>query len=967
MIGRAVSHYRVLEEVGSGGMGIVYLAEDVRLNRKAALKFLPPAIARDPQAEGRLLREAQAASTLDHPNIATVYEIGEWEGQLFIAMAYYKGETLRRRIERGTMPIDEVATIAAQIADGLATAHAAGIVHRDLKPANVLITPQGQVKILDFGLAKLVSAERETALSMTGPGTTLGTVAYMAPEQARGLFVDQRADVWSFGAVLYEMLTGRTPFTGNSLTAILLSLATETPAPVRSLRPDTPPELERLITGALQKDPDRRTPTIAEISAQIGEYRARVSGAHAVVPTVPRSAWRHPGIVGATAVLIVLAALAWWWNAGSRRRWAATEAPPEIRRLVEQQRLVPAFDLAIEARKHAPDNPELARVWSSIVRSIRVRTDPPGASVSFAAYGKDAAWHAAGQTPVESIEVPQGLLRWKFEKDGFTTREDVLPGNIPEIGLTLEAARTTPPGMVRGTGPRTPFQIYVNGGELRAVTFPDFWVDRDEVTNRQFKAFVDAGGYSKREYWRHPFVQDGRSLPFEDAIRVFRDATGRPGPAGWELGNYPAGRDDLPVTGVSWYEASAYAAFAGKALPTVYHWDWVAAHGPLTLLVVPFANYSSAGPGAVGTSGALHRFGVRDMAGNVKEWCANEALGGKRYILGGGWDEPAYMFADADARSPMDRGLNFGFRCVKYGADDRASATLTGLVAPNIRDYTKEKPASDTVVDAYRGLYSYDRTLVTATLQSSAETADWRRETVTYSAPYGNEQITTSIFLPKNAKPPYETVILFPGASWWDIRSSAAFLQNPFGAYVAKSGRALIAPTYKGALERGTDGFRSDHSKQTSAWRDHVIAWYKDLARTLDYLETRPDIAMDKVGYFGFSRGGAVAPVLLALEPRIKAAVFWVPGFYLERMSAEVDPINFAPRMKIPVLILNGRYDFTFPESSSQLPLFQTLGTPAAHKRRVVYDSGHNLPLNDAIRESLDWFDRYLGSVNQSK
>ena len=224
MVGTTVSHYRVLQLLGNGGMGVVYLAEDQHLQRKVALKFLSPALAADATARARFSREAQSASALDHANIATVYEIGEWNGQPFIAMAYYDGETLKQRIDRGPMDLREVARVLADIGAGLAAAHAAEIVHRDLKPANILLSRAGPAKILDFGLAKMTSADLATAAGVTGSGTTVGTVAYMAPEQAQGQAVDHRADVWALGVVLYEMLTGRLPFTADNVPATLLAI-----------------------------------------------------------------------------------------------------------------------------------------------------------------------------------------------------------------------------------------------------------------------------------------------------------------------------------------------------------------------------------------------------------------------------------------------------------------------------------------------------------------------------------------------------------------------------------------------------------------------------------------------------------------------------------------------------------------------------------------------------------------------
>jgi eukaryotic-like serine/threonine-protein kinase len=219
MIGTTVSHYRILSHIGAGGMGTVYLAEDTNLKRHVALKFLSPATIHDPEAAARLLREARAASALDHPHIATVYEIGDHTGQQFIAMAHYEGETLAARVARGQMPVREAARILAQLGDALDTAHAAGIVHRDLKPSNLLLTLTGQLKVLEFGLAKIETGE--TATQLTAAGSTVGTAAYMSPEQAAGEPVDARSDLWSLGVVAYEMRTGQPPFNGTSALAII--------------------------------------------------------------------------------------------------------------------------------------------------------------------------------------------------------------------------------------------------------------------------------------------------------------------------------------------------------------------------------------------------------------------------------------------------------------------------------------------------------------------------------------------------------------------------------------------------------------------------------------------------------------------------------------------------------------------------------------------------------------------------
>jgi eukaryotic-like serine/threonine-protein kinase len=274
MTGRVISHYRILGPLGGGGMGVVYKAQDLSLERVVALKFLPPELSRDPDAKTRFLQEARAASTLDHPNICTIHEVGETdEGQLYLAMACYDGETLKQRLQRGALPIDEALETAQQIARGLVKAHRSGIVHRDIKPANLMITADEIVKILDFGIAKLAGAA-----GLTRIGSSLGTPGYMSPEQARGEEVDHRTDVWSLGAVLYEMVAGRRPFRGDHDQAVLYALFNQEPDPVEQLRPDAPPELVRIIGRMLSKDPDRRYLTAAEALADLRALYGPVTG-----------------------------------------------------------------------------------------------------------------------------------------------------------------------------------------------------------------------------------------------------------------------------------------------------------------------------------------------------------------------------------------------------------------------------------------------------------------------------------------------------------------------------------------------------------------------------------------------------------------------------------------------------------------------------------------------------------------
>lgn len=969
LVGQTISHYKILDELGEGGMGVVYKASDLRLNRIVALKFLPPGVAGSAEEIERFEKEAKAISSLNHPAISTIHELEEADGRSFLVLEYIAGGTLKAALKRSLaggkqIPLSDIVDWSIQIAEGLAYAHRRQIVHRDVKSDNVMITEEGNLKLTDFGLAKL-----KDDVQVTKPGTTLGTISYMSPEQIRNEDVDQRADIWSFGVVMYEMVAGELPFRGDHHAAVMYSILNETPGPVAASRADASPELSRIIRKLMEKDLPARYQSMDDVLTDLRAYRSGLAGRGGTVGASPSRGrmFRRPVVVLSAVLIIVTVGVVLWFGRNSRVRWALEEALPKIAQLTDDQRYAEAFALGAEAEKYIPGDSALARLASQYSVIYTVRTDPGGAEVRIRPYGPpDSAWTLLGATPLEGIRLPREPAILRLTKPGFAVVERMTyplgfgtvypPGDT--LNIRLDSASSFPAGMIRVRGGVHALRL-VGLEHLPAVTLGEYLIDRYEVTNRDYKTFVDARGYGRSEFWKEKIVAGGAPVSWEEAVKSFHDATGRPGPATWEMGTYPEGEGEFPVSGVSWYEAAAYAAFAGKSLPTIYQWSNVAGTYRSSF-IVPRSNYGSRAAAAVGSYHGIGPVGTYDMAGNVKEWCSNEAGRGRRYILGGAWNEPRYMFNDLDAQLPMDRNASFGFRCVKtVSPDPDPSVTLAPVVVP-VRNFASEKPVPDNIFEVYKTLYSFDRKDLRAEIEERDTSAEyWTREKVSFDAPYGNERMTAYLFIPKRFSPPYQTVVYFPGSNALHQRSSAS-LEVARIDVIIKSGRAVIYPVYKGTYERG-DGMESDEPDTSVRYRDHVIMWVKECTRSIDYLETRPDADKSRLAYVGVSWGGVIGCIIPAIEQRFRAVILVAGGFEGQRARAEVEPINFVSRIKAPTLMLNGRYDFFFPVETAQNPLYSLLNMPEPLKRKVVFESGHSVPRVESAKEILDWLDGRLG------
>lgn len=720
---------------------------------------------------------------------------------------------------------------------------------------------------------------------------------------------------------------------------------------------------------AFVADLKRLTGSDAQPVATPGRGRAVRRGAYAVL-----------AVVAAVGVLVA-GYMIWQGNVRARK---AREALPDIAALVEKGDYAAAFARAQQVRPYIPDDAMLGSLTPVFTAVYTIKSTPAAAEVSVRGYETDGdPWQKLGTTPLDKVQLPRRALRWRIEKPGFETVEiatsalpnagtvgsSYVPGN-GELDIPLSPVGEQPAGMVLVPGGPRPSSYQ----RLPAADVPPFYIDRYEVTNRAFKEFVDAGGYDRPTYWDGlDLRKDGRPVTFEAAKPLFVDSTGRPGPATWELGHYPAGQDNLPVTGVSWYEAAAYARFRGMSLPTAYHWAKAAFRNSegsssfATTLAPKSSNFGSAAPAPVGQYQGLGPYGTYDLFGNVREWLSNPSAAGG-WVVGGSWQDPWYLYTSAAPVQRLERSPRNGFRLIRNieePVDGPALGAPVELMGYKLRDLSRIRPVSDEVYASFLRQFSYSPGLLQASSLETLETTDdWIKQKVTIDAGYNGERMDLVLFVPRQARPPFQAIVVFRGL---DSFTEPGKVENagPGTAafpldYVVKSGRVLVHPVFQGSFERFRTPLDLDDAVRMTRM---VTEWRWDLGRAIDYLETRADVDAGRVGYLGQSLGGSSAAPLLALEKRLKVAVLFSGG--LSRETAPiVDTMNHAPRIRIPVLMLSGRFDERLPLETSQVPLFRLLGTAPGDKRQVVFESGHaSPPRAESLREVLGWYDRYLGPV----
>jgi len=627
--------FQLESEMASGGMSRLFLASEASLDRKVVVKVLPPELTSEVSA-ARFRQEAGLLAKLQHPHILPILQIGSHEGLIYYIMPFVAGESLRHRLEKGErFEVEEAVRIVGEVADALGFAHACGVLHRDIKPENILLEGRHAV-LADFGVARALEQLR-TGERLTREGASVGTPLYMSPEQVAGEEIDGRADVYALAVVAYELLAGHPPFRGPSAQSVMAAHLTTPPLPLIDVRPEVPERVSSAVARALSKDAGDRYQTALD-------FRNALEGRRGAEDAAPRARWG--GRWWAVASAVAAGVLGWIaLSPGSATIDPLTLAA--LRTAADSGR-IDEIAVLIDGAGVGVDDASVSDVVRAFTGSIRVDVTPAGAALevkrvepmqSFPERSYHAL-HAGG-----AAELLGGEYLIRAAAAGYQDRlllAHVAQGSEVTVAIELLPAGAELDGKTRVTGGPSPV-----GDAVEA-----FLIGRTEVTNEQYMSFMSAGGYRDAALWPERMLLGDEEMGWSEAIQRLVDRTGLAGPRGWENGRFPPGRGEHPVTGVTWYEAGAYARWAEGELPPAAQWwraamadsarpyPWGAGGGAAHLRAnLEGVDTAPAGAYVLGVS----PFGVLDMAGNAREWLGDPATDdGRRRTAGGSWQEPLY-------------------------------------------------------------------------------------------------------------------------------------------------------------------------------------------------------------------------------------------------------------------------------------------------------------------------------------
>lgn len=738
---------------------------------------------------------------------------------------------------------------------------------------------------------------------------------------------------------------------------------------------------------------DYRRRIVEALRRYVAEPSVTVAQSQAAPP--PSRSAHAVGWLVALAITLAAAAYLWLQSGERAEQERLADLYSQFEGAIAQDDAMRAFYLRDGLSDEQTSTDAFRRLWNSVVYDIDLLVGTPDAKVEFRPYGTQYAelkWKDLGVTPLAGdLELPRGTIQVRVTRTGYRTgnyavhvpgpvaqADEVRSIKIPPVTVNLADDSGGADDFV--PVPETNWPIFVSGVTRTSVgdyvrRVPAFAVSRREVSNAEFKQFVDEGGYQEPRYWEGlEFLDGDRELAFAEARERFVDTTGGPGPAAWSLGHYPDGEGDLPVTGISWYEAMAYARYRDLDLPTLYHWTRYAqgpfeGHAHITPAIVKDSNFNEVGPLPITGERGLGPWGTYDTAGNVREWIFNPVKGG-RLAMGGGFLDFGSDANRAGVMNPMERPRFVGLRLVRLSSEEGLSDELRAAVPMRVDDWAAvRQPMSDEAFDVLRLQFTSDkRQPVSVSIEPLESTDAWRLEQHTLSYEDGSSK-RMFVMLPTRHLPEYQAVIYGPhGGAFLPGRDNSHVLwMFGFAERVARTGRMVIMPGWAGSLDRYRQSppRAADPEGSEAFWQRRVVEWHQDCTDALSYIDTLPNVRKDGIGYFAESYGTTVFGfMLMSTQPRLEAGIFLASGLATDGALTVLDAVHYAPRVSQPMLMINGRFDPTYPHEQSQRPLFELLGTPEQDKRMVLTDGGHfRYPESMLSREIALWFNQYLGPV----
>jgi len=693
-----------------------------------------------------------------------------------------------------------------------------------------------------------------------------------------------------------------------------------------------------------------------------------------ILPFIALIAWAASSKYGTFKILGISFFLLFTGYGTGSYLWVNKFMLPNLQIQLEEDNYVGAWTISNKINSFAPFFSKLDNEDDLISSIVNIKVQQEGVDVYWRPYGEDNEdWRYLGSSPVEPSRLPNGVLQIKFEKDNFETK--IITSSNPSLrfyNFSVDFGWSPEPINLQSKGSVPDGMIYIEGGNfIPAITgngvdpvfLNPFYIDKYEVTNRDFKKFVDSGGYENKQYWVDmEFINDGKSLSWEEVKDLMKDSTGMMGPAKWEVGTYLEGSENLPVTGISWYEAMAYARYKGNILPPMFHWAKAAfspdeAVSPISPRLLKNSNFSQISIKEVGSGEGAH--GTFDMAGNAREWVWN-IFGGRGLTLGGGFNEPKYLATQTSPKPRIDRSDLNGFRTARLINPRDLNPFGDPIKTQAPKDISFYKPMSDEVFKVYSRSFEGNSNPLNQELKYKDESHPlWNKERILVNTGYNNEKMDIIVFTPKNNFGKSPVVIFHPGANYYTTPPEIDEVgPGEFGLdFLIKSGRTIIWPAWKGSLNRMPSVALSPEERVRN-FRDLFRYWISDTQKTFDYIASRQDLDIDNVFYLGMSYGALFNTHNLLFEDRYKGALLYVGGNF-PTYPPMADGINHMPRINTPFLMLNGEDDYLVPKSAAML-FYNSAGTPKEDKKIIFYNSGHwPLPRNQMIKESLSFIEKY--------